>query len=216
MKQEIDQKAGYQTGPRIRKFLEYKGEKIAVFSKKTGIDRSLITRSFNQTRDFGVTSLQKIGNSYPELSLNWVITGEGEMILPDLNDAKYFTSQYNSIEEDEDKKWFWVQTFTLGVELSEMKILEGRFEQVFANEMDGKYKEDLKLFQEKLLWLQFKRREAIKKSRDAQREINISSMKNDLNQIDELDLLQRTTETIHNFIKSIQIDMNEQSTTRKD
>ena len=51
MKQEIDQNAGFQTGPRIKKFLEYKGEKIAVFSKKTGIDRSLITRSFNQIRD---------------------------------------------------------------------------------------------------------------------------------------------------------------------
>ena len=109
MKKEIDQNAGYQTGPRIKKFLEYKGEKIAVFTKKTGIDRSLITRSFNQIRDFGVTSLQKIGLSYPELSLNWVITGQGEMLLPDLNEVKYFMNHYNSIEENEDKNWFLIK-----------------------------------------------------------------------------------------------------------
>ena len=59
MTRKFDPQSGFQTGPRVKKFLDSKGIKIAELQNKTKIDRSQISRSFNQQTDLGTMSLEK-------------------------------------------------------------------------------------------------------------------------------------------------------------
>ena len=68
MPQSYDPQSGFQTGPRVKKFLDSRGIKISELQKKTGIDRSQISRSFNQQTDLGTMSLEKISDrASPEI-----------------------------------------------------------------------------------------------------------------------------------------------------
>ena len=110
MKSSYDPDSGYQTGHRILEFILHKKETKAEFHRNTGIDRSLMTRAFSQERDFGLTSLEKIGKAYPELSLDWVITGEGEMLQPEKLSANMedILNQYKGIKDENDKDLFTI------------------------------------------------------------------------------------------------------------
>ncbi|MCA0381684.1 MAG: hypothetical protein LCH58_05955 [Bacteroidetes bacterium] len=42
----------------------------------------LISSAKKKNTDLGVSWFQKIGRKYPNLNMNWLITGRGEMLLP--------------------------------------------------------------------------------------------------------------------------------------
>ena len=45
-----------------------------------GIDRGLVSKMLNGTK-FGIDKLMQIINSFPEISMEWLLRGKGEMIL---------------------------------------------------------------------------------------------------------------------------------------
>ena len=129
--------------------------------QKTGIDRSQITRSFSQKTDFGTSSLSKISDAYPELSIQWVITGKGEMLIgEDLShNEKEIIHLYQNLDSKADQDFLFIQTMFFKTELLERKIMTGSF-----NEHSDLISEENrpKLFRalmETLLGLQHKRRE---------------------------------------------------------
>lgn len=63
---------------RIIEFIEYKGVSKREFASKVGISHSLIGKS----NAIGSDKLERILSSYPELNPTWLLTGEGDMLLP--------------------------------------------------------------------------------------------------------------------------------------
>ena len=164
MKNSYDPGSGYQTGPRIEKFIDHKKERKADFQRKTGVDRSLMTRAFSQERDLGLTSLEKIGKAYPELSLDWVITGEGEMLQPEKlsEEMDEIINQYKSIKDENGKDRLRIQVELFERELAEMKILKSTADD-YLN-IDDQFNLTIsERLQERLLWLHYLRRERWKR-----------------------------------------------------
>lgn len=61
---------------KLQQYLEYKGFSKNSFYKKTGLSIGFL----DSGKSFGLDKLKMIVDNYPDLSLNWMIFGEGEMI----------------------------------------------------------------------------------------------------------------------------------------
>ncbi len=62
---------------RLLVFIEFKGLEKASFEKLVGLSNGFVDKSGDNTR---YSSLDKISNSFPDLNISWLRTGEGEMI----------------------------------------------------------------------------------------------------------------------------------------
>lgn len=63
---------------RIKQLVEFEGSQ-AKFSKKVGLSPQSINRIINQGSGVNGDTILAIAQSYPKLSMEWFITGEGEM-----------------------------------------------------------------------------------------------------------------------------------------
>lgn len=63
----------------ILQFIDYKGIKKSEFYRKTGITRGVLDHSTGLTED----NLTKFIVSFPEVNVNWLLTGNGQMISGD-------------------------------------------------------------------------------------------------------------------------------------
>lgn len=61
---------------RIRQYIEYKGISVRQFSKQAGLSNGFL----GKVSDVGSTKLSNIVEAFPELSLEWLVTGKGEMV----------------------------------------------------------------------------------------------------------------------------------------
>jgi transcriptional regulator with XRE-family HTH domain len=66
---------------RIFKFIDYLKLTRYKFSKNTGISESVLLNIHKAKNKPSVDLLEKILNTYPVLNSNWLLTGEGSMIL---------------------------------------------------------------------------------------------------------------------------------------
>lgn len=64
---------------RLMQFINYKNISVQAFEVKANLSNGAVSKMGNGTRR---STIDKISNSYPDLSTNWLITGEGEMIKP--------------------------------------------------------------------------------------------------------------------------------------
>lgn len=62
---------------RLLDVIEYLGIKKAQFEKNAGLSNGFVDKAGNNTRE---TSLDKISNTYPQININWLRTGEGKML----------------------------------------------------------------------------------------------------------------------------------------
>ena len=65
---------------RIRQFISYIGLTVSEFEGKAGLSNGSVSKMGDGTRR---TTIDKISNSFPELSKIWLLTGEGEMLTTD-------------------------------------------------------------------------------------------------------------------------------------
>ena len=68
-----------KAGHRLGAFIESLGISKKEFTRKTGLDYAHLHKITNGINDPGFETCSKISEAYPELSLTWLITGEGEM-----------------------------------------------------------------------------------------------------------------------------------------
>ena len=73
--EEIEAKAGH----RLNTFINNLGVSKSEISRKTGLDYSHLHRILKGDTDPGFDTCTKFYKAYPELSLTWLITGDGEM-----------------------------------------------------------------------------------------------------------------------------------------
>lgn len=79
---------------RILQFIDYKGINKSNFYKSTGLSNGFL----DKVKDVGVSKLELILKSYPELSMEWLIFGTGNML--NFN----FETENNSISESAENK----------------------------------------------------------------------------------------------------------------
>lgn len=102
---------------RIIQYLDYKGFTKYKFYKKTGFSNGFLDKEGN----IGSDKCEKISYEYPDLSLDWLITGEGEMIKSENNykeniisrdiatsydtehSADYWRGKYDQLKEDHER-----------------------------------------------------------------------------------------------------------------
>lgn len=85
---------------RIIRFINYKGITIQAFELKTGLSNGAVSKMGDGTRR---RTLEKISNYYPELNINWLLTGEGEMLISEERKSKTIEIPDSSIVADQRK-----------------------------------------------------------------------------------------------------------------
>lgn len=66
------------TKERIIEFIKFKGLRISEFEKLCSLSNGYV---FSMRKDFGKDKLNNVLNKFPELNRNWLVYGEGEMLL---------------------------------------------------------------------------------------------------------------------------------------
>lgn len=62
---------------RILTFIEHKGVSVQKFEQRVGLSNASVSKMGDNTRR---STIDRISNFYPDLNINWLITGEGEML----------------------------------------------------------------------------------------------------------------------------------------
>ncbi len=74
---------GENFGERLRYFIEKQlFMNVKEFEKKCKFSTGTIHRAINNGTNMGIDKLSVIANNHPELNIDWLLTGEGEMIDP--------------------------------------------------------------------------------------------------------------------------------------
>ena len=61
---------------RILQIIDFKGINKSIFYKETGLSNGFL----DKVKDIGASKLELILKSYPEISMEWLLTGKGEML----------------------------------------------------------------------------------------------------------------------------------------
>lgn len=67
---------------RIKEFIDYKGLSIAAFERSIGMSNASFGKSLKNKGAIGSDKIENILFKYKELSAEWLLTGNGEMIKP--------------------------------------------------------------------------------------------------------------------------------------
>ena len=66
---------------RIKIWIESKGLKSSSFADKIGVNRATISHILSGRNKPSIDFLQKMIFSFPDLNLNWIVSGEGFMCI---------------------------------------------------------------------------------------------------------------------------------------
>jgi phage repressor protein C with HTH and peptisase S24 domain len=69
-------------GNRLTKFASHLNISIRAFEMKSGLSNGLIGKVISKNGSLGIDKVSKILYSFPELNVEWLLTGKGEMIQP--------------------------------------------------------------------------------------------------------------------------------------
>lgn len=70
---------------RIKEFIDYKGLSIAAFERSIGMSNASFGKSLKNKGAIGSDKIENILFKYKELSAEWLLTGNGEMIKPSVS-----------------------------------------------------------------------------------------------------------------------------------
>lgn len=65
---------------RVKNIIEYKKISISAFEKKTGMSNNSIQTAIKRTSNLKDDTLNSILNTFKDISAEWLLTGEGEML----------------------------------------------------------------------------------------------------------------------------------------
>lgn len=78
---------------RINSFIAYKGVKTASFERICSLSNGSVSKMGENTRR---STLEKISNAYPDLNIDWLLTGEGEMLANPTEQDKVLIASNNT------------------------------------------------------------------------------------------------------------------------
>lgn len=74
---------------RIRQYIEYKKISVSAFERSIGLGNASLSKAFKSGGAIGTDKLENILNSYPEINIQWLLTGEGDMIRGEKCDVSH-------------------------------------------------------------------------------------------------------------------------------
>lgn len=102
---------------RIKQFADYQGVSMRKFCETVGIANG----SFAKVKSIGSETLLKIYSAYPNISLEWLITGEGTMLKTKQNVASNAALLEIIKEKDTRIEQFIRENERLAIELNQLK-----------------------------------------------------------------------------------------------
>lgn len=73
---------------RLRKVVETLGFTQSQFASLSGIDRSFVNRMWNGKQDVSKETIKKLTDWQPSINVDWLMTGEGEMLKSAVTEKK--------------------------------------------------------------------------------------------------------------------------------
>lgn len=77
---------------RIYKIIDCKGVTVNEFSNKIGVSNGYFAKQRSSNGNIGSQIIEKIVNMYPDISLEWLILGKGEMCIENSNNSNTVNS----------------------------------------------------------------------------------------------------------------------------
>ena len=68
-------------GKRIKQYIDYKGLSVRSFEIKSTLKNGAIYRVIKNNTSLNGESIAALGNKWEDLNLNWLMKGEGEMLI---------------------------------------------------------------------------------------------------------------------------------------
>lgn len=68
-------------GNRLKMFIDHLGTSVRQFEMECAIGTGAIGKAMNHGTDLSKDTIDKIGGKYPQLNMNWLLAGEGEMLI---------------------------------------------------------------------------------------------------------------------------------------
>ena len=65
---------------RIKQYIDSKNIKVSAFEKSLGMANATFGKSLKNGGSIGCDKLEKILNTYPDINLYWLVTGNGAML----------------------------------------------------------------------------------------------------------------------------------------
>ena len=87
---------------RILQIIDYKGINKSIFYKETGLSNGFL----DKVKDIGASKLELILNSYPEIDMEWLLTGKGEMLKSQKVDQNILKEPGESYRTDYKELYF--------------------------------------------------------------------------------------------------------------
>lgn len=70
---------------RLKQYLDLKGITIAAFERSVGMSNASFGKSLKKGGAIGTDKLENILTTYPDISISWLLTGEGPMLVEESN-----------------------------------------------------------------------------------------------------------------------------------
>ena len=89
-------------GQRIKQYIDYKGVSVRSFEMKSSLKNGAIYRVIKNGTSLNGDSITSLSKEWKDLNLNWLMKGEGEMLM-DPQVVNEPSSEYNKIAAEEDE-----------------------------------------------------------------------------------------------------------------
>jgi transcriptional regulator with XRE-family HTH domain len=83
---------------RIKQYLDLKNIKISVFEREIGTSNGSFASQLKNGKTIGVDKLEKILRIYTDVNIEWLLTGNGDILKADILNEE--AVNYNKIDKD--------------------------------------------------------------------------------------------------------------------
>lgn len=103
---------------RLRAFLNYKGTTLAQLERDIGVGAGTLSKAVKNDSSIGVDKVMKILQLYGELSAEWLLRGDGDMLLGVANDSAnsvkvaLLEEQVHQLTAEKEKYWSLIEHLT--------------------------------------------------------------------------------------------------------
>lgn len=66
---------------RLKLFMQHEGVTTFQMNKTAGLSRTLLAKALEKHQGLNSTTIEKIVTAYPNLNVDWMVTGRGEMLM---------------------------------------------------------------------------------------------------------------------------------------
>ena len=110
-------------GKRISEFLDTKHSKTIEVAKYLEVSSAYVSKLRSGTKQIGQSTIAKLVNKYPDLNLNWIFTGEGNMLKNTASDGKIIQINEKSSSEFQ-KKFDEIENRLAECRLTNLELLD--------------------------------------------------------------------------------------------